>query len=108
MPNQNMYSITDLLNLMALENAEELYLDFGVPPSIKVKGELHTLEGPPISPENIELILQAIATDAQIQDIKKRGNLKFIIPFGDKHRFRAYVTTRGDNYTLRIYSLAQK
>jgi Tfp pilus assembly pilus retraction ATPase PilT len=105
MRNQNMYSMTDLLNLVSSENAEELNLNFGVPPSIKVKGELHVIEGPSIIPKNIESLLQEIATDSQIQEIKKRGNLKFIIPFGDKDRFRADVTTRGDSFALRIYNL---
>jgi Tfp pilus assembly pilus retraction ATPase PilT len=102
------YLMLDLLGLVATKKAEELHLDFGVPPSIKVKGELHMIEGPPINPENIETLLQEIATDAQIQDIKNCGNLKFIIPFGYEHRFRADVTTRGDNFTLRLYNLAQK
>jgi Tfp pilus assembly pilus retraction ATPase PilT len=101
------YSMSDLLGLVTTEKAEELHLDFGVPPSIKVKGELHMIEWPPISPENIELLLQEIATDAKIQDVKKLGNLKFIVPFGDEHRFRADVTTRGDSFTLKLYNLAQ-
>jgi Tfp pilus assembly pilus retraction ATPase PilT len=102
-----MYAMDDLLNLVNSEKAEELHLDFGVPPSIKVKGELHAVEGPRINPENIESLLKQIATDSQIQEIKKRGSLKFIVPFGGKDRFRAEITTRGSNFTLRIYNLMQ-
>jgi Tfp pilus assembly pilus retraction ATPase PilT len=100
--------MADLLQLVVSENAEELHLDFDVPPSIKVKEELNVIEGTPVSPENIESLLQEIASDERIQNIKKRGNLKFVVPFGDNHRFRADVTTRGDNFTLRLYNLAQK
>jgi Tfp pilus assembly pilus retraction ATPase PilT len=102
------YTMADLLDLAATEKAEELHLDFDVPPSIKVKGEMLVIEGPPINPENIESLLKEIASDAQIQDIKKRGNLKFIVPLGDEYRFRADVTTRGDSFTLRLYNLAQR
>jgi len=46
-----MYAMDDLLDLVNAEKAEELHLDFGVPPIIRVKEELHTIEGPPVSPE---------------------------------------------------------
>jgi twitching motility protein PilT len=98
----------DLLNLVNAEKAEELHLDFGVPPSIQVQGELHTIEGQSVSSENIGLLLQSIASERQIQDIKKRGNAKFIYPFGDVSRFRVNVTTRGNSFSLKLYNLEQK
>jgi Tfp pilus assembly pilus retraction ATPase PilT len=100
-----MYAMDDLLNLVNAEKAEELHLDFGVPPATQVQGELHTIEGPPIGSENIELLLQSIASEQQIQDIKKRGNAKFIYPFGDASRFRVIVTTRGNGFNLKLYNL---
>ena len=103
-----MYVMDDLLNLVNAEKAEELHLDFDEPPTIQVQGELHTLEGPPVSPENIELLLQRIASEQQIQDIKGRGNSKFIYPFGDAFRFRVIVTTRGKSFSLKLYNLEQK
>jgi UDP-N-acetylglucosamine acyltransferase len=68
-----MYAMDGLLNLVNTEKAEELHLDFGVPPAIQVQGELHTIEGPPVSPRNIELLLQNIASELQIRDIKGRN-----------------------------------
>ncbi|MGD1087258.1 MAG: hypothetical protein ABR955_00830 [Verrucomicrobiota bacterium] len=103
-----MYAVDDLLNLVNAEKAEELHLDFGVPPVIQVQGELHTIEGPPVNPENIELLLQSIALEQQIQDIKERGNLKFIYPFGDAFRFRVSIRTRGKSFSLKLYNLEQK
>ena len=103
-----MYAMDDLLNLVNAEKAEELYLDFGVPPAIQVQGELHTIEGPPVSPENLELLLQSIASEQQIQDIKGRGNLKFICPFGNASRFRVSVTTRGKTFSLKLSNLEKK
>jgi twitching motility protein PilT len=103
-----MYAMDDLLNLVDAEKAEELHLDFGVPPVIQVQGELHTIEGPPVSPENVELLLQSIASEQQIQDIKGRGNSKFVYPFGNASRFRVSVTSRGKSFSLRSYSLEQK
>ena len=103
-----MYAIDDLLNLVNAEKAEELHLDFGEPPAIRVHGELHTIEGPPVSSENIELLLQSIASEQQIQDIKGRGNLKFIFPFGKTSRFRVSVTMRGKTLSLKLYNLKQQ
>jgi twitching motility protein PilT len=98
----------DLLSLMNAEKAEELHLDFGEPPVIRIKEDLHTIEGPPISPENIELLLQSIALEQQIQDIKRRGNSKFIYPFGNASRFRVVVATRGNSFSLKLYNSKQK
>jgi twitching motility protein PilT len=103
-----MYAMDDLLNLATAEKAEELHLDFGVPPAIQVQGELHTIEGPPVSPENIELLLQNIASEQQIQDIRRRGNSKFIYPFGDASRFRVSVRTRAKSFSIKLYNLEQK
>jgi twitching motility protein PilT len=103
-----MYAMDNLLNLVNTEKAEELHLDFGVPPAIQVQGELHTIEGPPVSPENIELLLQSIASERQIQDIRGRGNSKFIYPFGDASRFRVCARTRGKSFSLKLYNLKQK
>jgi twitching motility protein PilT len=103
-----MYAMDDLLNLVTAERAEELHLDFDVPPAIQVQGELHTIEGPPVIPENIELLLQSIASEQQIQDIKGRGNSKFIYPFGDASRFSVSVKTRGNSFSLKLYNLEQK
>ena len=102
-----MYAMDDLLNLVNSESAEELHLDFGVPPAIRVNEELHTIEGPPVSPENIELLLQSIASEQQIQDIKRRGNSKFIYPFGETSRFRVIVTTRGNSFSLKLFNLGK-
>jgi Tfp pilus assembly pilus retraction ATPase PilT len=102
-----MYSINDLLNLVIAEKAEELHLDFGVPPAIRVRKELNVIEGPEVTTENIKLLLQSIASEQQIQEIKNRGNLKFIFPFGE-HHFRVSATTRGDSFTVKIYNLDQK
>ena len=97
-----MYAMDDLLNSVRSENAEELHLDFGVPPAIRVNEELHPIEGPPVIPENIELLLQSIASEHQIQDIKRRGNSKFIYPFGETSRFRVIVITRGNSFSLKF------
>ncbi len=103
-----MYAMDGLLNLVNTEKAEELHLDFGVPPAIQVQGELHTIEAPPVSPRNIELLLQNIASEQQIRDIKGRGNSKFVYPFDAASHFRASVGTSGKSFSMKLYNLEQK
>lgn len=93
--------MNDLLKLVTAEKCEELYLDFGKPPALRLKGDLHVIEGPPLSSHNMQSLLQEIASDQQIEDISQRGELRFIYPFGDG-RFRVNASIRGNNLSLKL------
>src|SRR5882672_3707203 len=57
-----MYSIDDLLHLASSDGADELRLHVGTPPVVVLGGEHHTIEGPPITTESAEQLLQSVAT----------------------------------------------
>ena len=53
------YSMSDLLQLVVSEGASDLHIRVGVPPTIRVHGILHRLEGPPCRPEDAEEIVSS-------------------------------------------------
>ena len=45
------YSMSDLLQLVVSEGASDLHVRVGTPPTIRVHGILHRVEGPALTPE---------------------------------------------------------
>ena len=45
------YSMSDLLQLVVSEGSSDLHIRVGIPPTIRVHGILHRVEGPPCRPE---------------------------------------------------------
>ena len=76
-----MYSIDDLLHLASSDGADELRLHVGTPPVIVLGGVLHTIEGPPITTENAEQLLQSVATTRQRRELRERGKVQFVFRF---------------------------
>jgi len=76
-----MYSIDDLLHLASSDGADELRLHVGTPPVIVLGGEHHTIEGPPITTENAEQLLQSVATTRQRRELRERGKVQFVFRF---------------------------
>jgi Tfp pilus assembly ATPase PilU len=81
-----MYSSHDLLSLLNSEKADELKLRAGKPPVLVVHDEPNVMEGPALSPEDLEQILQAMADTRQRRELRDRGVVRFI------YRFQRYTT----------------
>jgi len=92
-----MYSIDDLLHLVHSDGADELRLHVGVPPAIVLEGEIQTLEGPPITAEDAEFLLQSITNSRQRRVLRERGVVEFIYRFRRRASFviRARVEDEG-------------
>jgi Tfp pilus assembly pilus retraction ATPase PilT len=74
-----MYSMDDLLLLINSEGANELRLHAGAPPVIVVRGEQHTIDGPPITTENAGQLLQSVANTRQKRVLGHGGAVQFIL-----------------------------
>src|SRR5258706_13170092 len=81
MPSSSMDSMDDLLSLTKAERAEELRLHVGTPPIIVIRGEHHTIEGPPITSENAEQLLRSVADTRQVREFRERGTAEFVYSF---------------------------
>jgi len=71
------YSMADLLQLVVSEGASDLHIEVGTPPTIRVHGILHRVEGPALRPEDAEELMRSITSDEQIQQIRERGLARF-------------------------------
>jgi twitching motility protein PilT len=80
--------MTELLQLVVDEGVSDLHIEVGAPPTVRLHGGLTPLEVDPLTPEDTERMVKAIASETQLQQIQSNGSVDFGFSFGDKARFR--------------------
>jgi twitching motility protein PilT len=94
------YSMSDLLKLVVTEGASDLHLRVGVPPTIRVHGILHRVEGPKLGPEDTKELIRSIASEDDIQHVREQGGSDFGFTFGELSRFRVSVFKEKENFGM--------
>ncbi len=102
------YSMSDLLQLVVSEGASDLHIRTGVPPTIRVHGILHRVEGPLLVPEDCEELMRSITSDDHIQHVRERGGADFGFAFGDQARFRVSVFKEKGNFAMVLRQIPNK
>src|SRR5450432_114185 len=102
------YSMSDLLQLMVSEGASDLHIRVGIPPTIRVHGILHRVEGPALKPEDAEELMRSITSEEHIQQVRERGGADFGFAFGDAARFRVSVFKEKGNFAMVLRQIPSK
>lgn len=99
-----MKAIHALFDTMLEAGASDLHMSVGYPPMLRLKGDLHPMQGQPdLTPESIERYLYELPEPHQLEDFKARNDLDFAYGYEDKARFRANFlrNTRGPAAVFR-------
>jgi twitching motility protein PilT len=102
------YSMSDLLQLVVSEGASDLHIRVGVPPTIRVHGILHRVEGPSCRPEDAEELMRSITSEDHIQHVRERGGADFGFAFGEVARFRVSVFKEKGNFAMVLRQIPSK
>ncbi len=102
------YAMSDLLTLMVNEGAADLHLRVGIPPCIRLNGTLERVEGPPLKPEDTEELMNAIASDDSVQQVREKGGADFGFAFGELARFRCSIFKERGNFALVLRQIPNK
>jgi len=102
------YSMSDLLQLVVSEGASDLHIRVGIPPTIRVHGILHRVEGPHCSVEDAEELMRSITSEDHIQQIRERGGADFGFSFGDAARFRVSAFKEKGNFAMVLRQIPSK
>src|SRR5213595_801573 len=102
------YSMSDLLQLVVSEGASDLHIRVGTPPTIRVHGVLHRVEGPALKPEDTEELMRSITSDDHLQHVRERGGANFGFAFGDMARFRVSVFKEKGNFGMVLRQIPNK
>jgi twitching motility protein PilT len=84
-------AISDLLQLVVDENASDLHLAVGVPPILRVHGNMQPLDSEPLRPEDTERFMKSITSEEHQQKVREIGGTDFGFGFGSVARFRVSV-----------------
>lgn len=96
--------ISELLIFVQKENASDLHLSAGESPMVRIHGEMKRIEMPPISKENLHMMLYDILSDQQRKRFEEMHELDFSIDLKGIARFRvnAFRQARGEGVVFRV------
>src|SRR5687768_17014620 len=76
---------------MVQKNASDLLLKVGRPPTVRLNGELHGLEMPPVKPEDLKLLAEQVMTPRQVKEFAEKKEADFAIGVPGVGRFRTNI-----------------
>jgi len=83
--------IDKLLETVVKENASDLHITTGQPPTVRLGGRLIRLETKVLLPEDTVSLMKSITPERNQQELQEVGGTDFGFAFGDKARFRVAV-----------------
>ena len=84
-------SMSDLLQLVVEEGASDLHLAVGLPPVLRIHGQLQPLDADNLRPEDTERFMKSITSEDHQQKVREHGGTDCGFGFGDLARFRVSV-----------------
>ena len=91
-----------LLNTARKHNASDVHVVVGLPPMLRIDGEIVTLKGDAVTPERLTPLILEQLGPVQRQRLERHWRLCFSTTFGDNERARVSVYYRGGNPELSI------
>jgi len=84
-----MAKIDAFFNLMFEQKASDLHLSSGNPPILRINGELHRVDYPPLESDGLKGMLYEIAPEYKIKVYEETGDVDFGYEIPNVSRFRA-------------------
>lgn len=92
-----MPSIHQLLGAMGKLGASDLHVKVGVPPTYRVNGELRAIDGPPLTEDEADHLLDPIVPDAMRERYEREGGIDFASHSAEGDRFRINMFRSGNH-----------
>ena len=99
--------LEDLLRLVTEEEASDLHLCVGVPPTLRLKGKLVPLSIAPLTAPEMETLAQGLARPEQMERVNSEGSVDFGIS-RDGDRFRVSVYRERGHLAAAVRMLPSK
>lgn len=97
-----MDTVNELLQKAAEMKASDLHLTVGVPPKVRVYGELISLDGPKLTPSDLHDLAYSILPPMQIGRFEEQGELDFSYSIPRVGRYRANVYMQRGSLAITI------
>lgn len=94
-------NIKELLQLTIDKNASDLHIIAGIPPTLRIDGELAPIPNEAfLVPEVISAHLKEVLSPEQLERITVNKEIDFSLPFSDKARFRVNAYTQKGSFAV--------
>jgi twitching motility protein PilT len=100
--------MNELLELVFEQNASDLHLQVGQPPTLRLSGSMTPIDGPPLQPIDTEKLMLSITPDVHIQSTKLNGGADFGFAYMEKARFRVSVMKSKGNYGMVLRQIPNR
>lgn len=80
-----------LLDVALKQDASDIHITVGRPPSFRISGGIKSLNTPELTPEDTAALMKQITSDRGQQEIAELGSTDFAIGYEDRARFRVNV-----------------
>jgi twitching motility protein PilT len=101
-------TIPELLKLVVDKKGSDLHLSVGVPPMIRVDGDLQALPGEPLSHEQVNLMLHEVMSDFQRQEFEKNLEVDFSYELPNISRYRVNVFNQNRGVAAAFRTIPSK
>jgi twitching motility protein PilT len=102
------YEMNELLELVFEQNASDLHLQVGQPPTLRLSGSMTPIDGPALQPIDTEKLMMSITPDVHIQSTKLNGGADFGFAYMEKARFRVSVLKSKGNYGMVLRQIPNR
>src|SRR4029450_11343356 len=85
------FNFKNAIGQMVPRNASDLLLKVGRPPTVRVNGELLSLEMPPLKPEDLKALAEQVMTPRQVKEFAEKKEADFAIGVPGVGRFRTNI-----------------
>ena len=100
--------MNELLELVFEQNASDLHLQVGQPPTLRLSGSMTPIDGPALTPTDTEKLMMSITPDVHIQSTKLNGGADFGFAYMEKARFRVSVLKSKGNYGMVLRQIPNR
>jgi len=84
-------TIVDFLHATSRSKSSDLHLSVGLPPSVRVDGEIKRMEYEDLTEETVNELIMSVLTDSQRATLEENLELDFAINVDTVGRFRGNV-----------------
>lgn len=98
-----MYSLDDLIHVLHSDGAEQLKLAVGQPPILVIDGEDQALEGPLLTAEDTQQLLQCATDTRQRRELREYGAIEVVYQFRQCASFVVRARVQNDQVSLDIH-----
>ena len=96
------------LEIVVKQRGSDLHISSGLPPVVRIDGNLQRMDVPPLKPEEVELLLFPMLNKEQRRKLEQDWELDFSYGVQGLGRFRVNIYKDKGNYAAAFRVIAQK